>query len=146
MAIVVAPFQALIGDVNGLNTLKHQSVKIAALKVTGKLRPQRRLRWWAGRMEAERNRYALEIPELGSLILMHSLDKQVPALKDYPKEDLPNSTVVFWSFHIMVGMSVLMILLGGSLWLRYRNRLYHSRPFMHFVLWMGPSGDGGLLK
>ncbi|MEA5720200.1 cytochrome ubiquinol oxidase subunit I, partial [Salmonella enterica subsp. enterica serovar Virginia] len=92
-------------------------------------------------MEAERTRYALEIPALGSLILTHSLDKQVPALKDYPKEDRPNSTVVFWSFRLMVGMGVLMIFLGlASLWLRYRRRLYHSRPFMHFALWMGPSG------
>ncbi|EIQ7968461.1 cytochrome ubiquinol oxidase subunit I, partial [Salmonella enterica subsp. enterica serovar Mbandaka] len=65
----------------------------------------------------------------------------VPALKDYPKEDRPNSTVVFWSFRLMVGMGVLMIFLGlASLWLRYRRRLYHSRPFMHFALWMGPSG------
>ncbi len=65
-------------------------------------------------MEAERTRYALEIPALGSLILTHSLDKQVPALKDYPKEDRPNSTVVFWSFRLMVGMGVLMIFLAGQ--------------------------------
>ncbi|MGV8617397.1 cytochrome ubiquinol oxidase subunit I, partial [Pseudomonas aeruginosa] len=33
------------------------------------------------------------------------------------------------------------ILLGAlALWLRYRGRLYHSRPFLRFALWMGPSG------
>ncbi len=36
----------------------------------------------------------------------------MPALKDYPKEDRPNSTVVFWSFRLMVGMGVLMIFPG----------------------------------
>ncbi len=144
MAVVVAPVQALIGDMHGLNTLKHQPVKIAAIEghwenTPGEPTPLTLVGW--PDMEAERTRYALEIPALGSLILTHSLDKQVPALKDYPKEDRPNSTVVFWSFRIMVGMGVLMILLGvGSLWLRYRHRLYHSRPFMHFALWMGPSG------
>jgi cytochrome d ubiquinol oxidase subunit I len=48
-------------------------------------------------MEQERTRYGLEIPALGSLILTHSLDKQVPALKEFA-EDRPNSTIVFWSF------------------------------------------------
>ena len=62
-------------------------------------------------MAEERTKYGLEIPALGSLILTHSLNKQVPALKDFPKEDRPNSLIVFWSFRIMVGMGVLMIAL-----------------------------------
>lgn len=125
MAVVVAPVQALIGDMHGLNTLKHQPVKIAAIEghwenTPGEPTPLTLVGW--PDMEAERTRYALEIPALGSLILTHSLDKQVPALKDYPKEDRPNSTVVFWSFRLMVGMGVLMIFLGlASLWLRYRR-------------------------
>jgi cytochrome d ubiquinol oxidase subunit I len=63
-------------------------------------------------MEQERTRFGLEIPALGSLILTHSLDKQVPALKEFPKEDRPNSTIVFWSFRIMAGLGMLMLLLG----------------------------------
>ncbi len=36
---------------------------------------------------------------------------------------------------------MLMILLGvWSLWLRYKKRLYNSRPFLWFALLMGPSG------
>jgi len=27
-----------------------------------------------------------------------------------------------------------------ALWLRYKQRLYQSRPFLHFALWMGPAG------
>lgn len=92
-------------------------------------------------MEQERTRYGLEIPALGSLILTHSPDKQVPALKEFPKEDRPNSTMVFWSFRIMAGLGMLMILLGAiALRLRYKQRLYTSRPFLRFALWMGPSG------
>jgi hypothetical protein len=92
-------------------------------------------------MEQERTRFGLEIPALGSLILTHSLDKQVPALKEFPKEDRPNSTIVFWSFRIMAGLGMLMLMLGVvALWLRYRKRLYTSRPFLWFALLMGPSG------
>lgn len=92
-------------------------------------------------MQQERTRYGLEIPALGSLILTHSLDKQVPALKEFAPQDRPNSTIVFWSFRLMAGLGMLMILLGAiALWLRYRQRLYTSKPFLRFALWMGPSG------
>lgn len=73
-------------------------------------------------MDAEKTKYSLEIPYLGSLILTHSLDKQVPALKSFPKEDRPNSTIIFWSFRIMAGLGMLMILTGvASAWLRWRG-------------------------
>ena len=144
MAFIVAPLQAMIGDMHGLNTLKHQPAKIAAIEghwenVPGEPTPLLLFGW--PDMEQERTRYGLEIPALGSLILTHSLDKQVPALKEFPKEDRPNSTMVFWSFRIMAGLGMLMILVGVlSLWLRYRHRLYESRAFLRFMLWMGPSG------
>ncbi len=65
----------------------------------------------------------------------------MPALKEFAREDRPNSTIVFWSFRVMVAMGLLMILAGvWSLWLRWRGSLYRSRPFLYFCLWMGPSG------
>ncbi|QWT40413.1 cytochrome ubiquinol oxidase subunit I [Dickeya dadantii] len=144
MALIVAPVQALLGDMHGLNTLKYQPAKIAAIEghwdnPPGEPTPLILVGW--PDMARETTRYALEIPYLGSLILTHRLDQQVPALKSFPKEDRPNSTVVFWSFRIMVGLGMLMILLGViGLWLRWRGRLYQSRPFLWFTLLMGPSG------
>ncbi|HIE6625607.1 TPA: cytochrome ubiquinol oxidase subunit I [Klebsiella pneumoniae] len=144
MALLVAPIQAVVGDMHGLNTLEHQPAKIAAIEGHWENRPGEStplLLFGLPDMEQERTRYGLEIPALGSLILTHSLHKQVPALKDFPKEDRPYSPAVFWSFRIMVGMGVLMIALGiCSAWLRYRRRLYHSRPFQWFALCMGPAG------
>ncbi|PLP06983.1 cytochrome ubiquinol oxidase subunit I [Klebsiella pneumoniae] len=144
MALLVAPIQAVVGDMHGLNTLEHQPAKIAAIEGHWENRPGEAtplLLFGLPDMEQERTRYGLEIPALGSLILTHSLHKQVPALKDFPKEDRPYSPAVFWSFRIMVGMGVLMIALGiCSAWLRYRRRLYHSRPFQWFALCVGPAG------
>lgn len=106
MTLIVAPVQALIGDMHGLNTLKHQPAKIAAIEghwenPPGEPTPLLLFGW--PDMEQERTRYGLAIPALGSLILTHSLDKQVPALKEFAKEDRPHSTIVFWSFRIMAG-------------------------------------------
>ncbi|EOI5760778.1 cytochrome ubiquinol oxidase subunit I [Cronobacter turicensis] len=144
MALIVSPIQAMLGDGHGLNTLEHQPAKIAAIEghwenTAGEPTPL--ILFGIPDMKEERTKYALEIPYLGSLILTHSLDKQVPTLKSFPAEDRPNSLVVFWSFRVMVGMGVLMITLGVvSVWLRYKKRLYQSRPFLWFALLMGPSG------
>ncbi|MGH8434698.1 MAG: cytochrome ubiquinol oxidase subunit I [Pseudomonas sp.] len=144
MALIVAPIQAVIGDFHGLNTLKHQPAKIAAIEghwenIGDEPTPLILFGW--PDMQAEQTRFKLEIPALGSLILTHSLDQQVPALKEFPAEDRPNSTIVFWSFRLMVGLGMLMILTGlWSLWLRARGRLYQSKPFLYLTLWMGPSG------
>ena len=144
MALLVAPIQAVIGDFHGLNTLEHQPAKIAAIEghwdnSSGEPTPLILFGW--PDMQREETRFKVEVPYLGSLILTHSLDKQVPALKEFAKEDRPNSTIVFWSFRVMVAMGLLMILAGvWSLWLRWRGNLYRSRPFLYFCLWMGPSG------
>ncbi|WP_299999804.1 cytochrome ubiquinol oxidase subunit I [uncultured Cedecea sp.] len=144
MAVIVTPIQALIGDLHGLNTLKYQPAKIAAIEGHWENKPGEAtpllLFGWPD-MEQERTRYAVGIPALGSLILTHSLDKQVPALKSFAKEDRPPAAIVFWSFRIMAGLGMLMMLLGIiSLWLRYQGRMYTSRRFLRFTLWMGPSG------
>ncbi|SQI42213.1 Cytochrome bd-II oxidase subunit 1 [Serratia plymuthica] len=147
MALIVAPVQAMIGDAHGLNTLKHQPAKIAAIEghwenPPGEATPLILFGW--PDMQREETRFKLEVPYLGSLILTHSLTEQVPALKSFPPEDRPNSTVVFWSFRIMVALGMLMILAGvWSLWLRWRGGLYQSRPFLYFILWMGPFRAAG---
>jgi cytochrome d ubiquinol oxidase subunit I len=128
MALIVAPIQAVIGDFHGLNTLEHQPAKIAAIEGHWENKgnePTPLILFGWPDMKAEKTKYAVEIPYLGSLILTHSLDKQVPALKEFPPEDRPNSTIVFWSFRVMVGLGLLMIFTGlWSLWLRRGDTLY----------------------
>ena len=149
MALIVAPVQAFVGDMHGLNTLEHQPAKIAAIEGhwenDGDEATPLILFGWPD-MEAEKTRFAVEIPYLGSLILTHSLDKQVPALKSFPKEDRPNSTIIFWSFRVMAGLGMLMIFVGlWSVWLRKKDALFTCRPFLYLTLWMGPSGLIALL-
>ena len=142
--LILAPIQALIGDMHGLNTLKHQPAKIAAIEGHWQNNPGEAtplILFCIPDMDEEKTKYALQIPYLGSLILTHSLDKQVPALKEFPKDDRPNSLIVFWSFRIMVGLGMLMILVGvWGTWLRYKKKLYQSNLFLRFTFLMAPSG------
>ena len=144
MVLFTAPLQLFIGDLHGLNTLEHQPAKLAAIEGHWENRAGEGvpliLFGWPD-MAAETTRYKVEIPRLGSVILTHSWDKPIPALKDFAREDRPNSTVVFWTFRVMVGLGVLMIGLGAAaLWLRRGERLYAARPLLRMALLMGPAG------
>ena len=117
MVLFTAPIQAVIGDFHGLNTLKHQPAKLAAIEGHWESRPGAGvplILFGVPDMEREETRYALAIPNLGSVILTHSWDGQIPGLKEFPREDRPNSNIVFWTLRIMVGLGVIMILL--SVW------------------------------
>ncbi|WP_269933133.1 cytochrome ubiquinol oxidase subunit I [Aminobacter sp. HY435] len=144
MLLFTAPVQIFIGDQHGLNTLEHQPAKIAAIEghwenTPGEAVPLILFGW--PDMSAEKTLYKIEVPHLGSLILTHRWDGQIPGLKEFAPQDRPNSTVVFWSFRIMVGLGMLMLLLGVlALWLRWRDRLYDSKHFLRFAAVMGPSG------
>ncbi|MEL7938219.1 cytochrome ubiquinol oxidase subunit I [Pseudomonas delhiensis] len=149
MVLGVAPLQVLVGDAHGLNTLEHQPAKIAAIEGHWENRPGEPtplILFGIPDMQAERTRYSLEVPYLGSLILTHSLDKQIPALKSFAPQDRPNSTVIFWSFRLMAGLGMLMILCAlAALVLRRGGALYRNRAFLSLVLAMGPSGLIALL-
>ncbi|TFH88451.1 cytochrome ubiquinol oxidase subunit I [Billgrantia azerbaijanica] len=149
MLALTAPLQASVGDLHGLNTLEHQPAKIAAIEGhwdNSGAEPTPLILFGWPDMEREETRFKLEIPALGSLLLMHGLDEQVPALKEFAPEDRPNATLVFWSFRLMVGLGGLMIILGFlGCYLRWKGRVYDSRPFLRFALWMGPAGLVALL-
>jgi cytochrome d ubiquinol oxidase subunit I len=149
MVLVTAPLQAFIGDLHGLNTLEHQPAKLAAIEGHWENKPGEAvpliLFGWPD-MQRETTRFAVEVPKLGSLLLTHSWDGQFPGLKEFPREDRPNSTVVFWTFRAMVGLGSLMILLGAlALLMKLRGRLYESKPFLRFALAMGPAGLAAIL-
>ncbi|HEX2519838.1 MAG TPA: cytochrome ubiquinol oxidase subunit I [Castellaniella sp.] len=142
MAAIVAPIQVVAGDLHGLNTLEHQPAKIAAMEGHWETRagqPLILLGW--PDMAAETTHYAIEVPKLGSYILTHDWNGQVKGLKAWPRSERPNSTILFWSFRIMVGLGFLMVLLGfWSLWLRFRGRLTDSPMLLRASVLMAPSG------
>ena len=69
----------------------------------------------------------MKVPHLGSLILTHSWDGEIRGLKEFAPEDRPNSTVVFWSFRIMVGLGFAMIGLAALAWFLRRRAACMNR-------------------
>src|SRR6188474_2765755 len=142
LLVWLAPLQLVIGDLHGLNTLKHQPAKIAALEAhweTGTSVPL--ILFAFPDPKAETNHYELAIPKLGSLILTHDWNGEVKGLKSFPPEDRPNPIIPFFAFRIMVGIGLIMIavgIAGAILWLT--GRLFTSRWFLHTLTWVSPLG------
>lgn len=144
-AAILAPLQIIMGDLHGINTLKHQPAKVAAMEALWETRTAAPLVLLAWPDATERrNRFSLEIPKFASLILTHSLDGEVQGLNAF-EDKHPPVAPVFWAFRIMVGMGVLMLLVSwvGTWQLRKRDAL---SPFMlRAVMLMTFSGWVGVL-
>ncbi|MEP3298889.1 MAG: cytochrome ubiquinol oxidase subunit I [Pseudoruegeria sp.] len=143
MALLVTPLQIFAGDAHGLNTLKHQPQKIMAIEGHYDSHPDGAPLILFGIPNAAEKRvdYAIEIPNLSSLILKHHLHASLAGLDTIPDDEEPPVAIVFFSFRIMVGIGFLM--LGVGLWSvlqRIRGRLYESRWLHKVTVFMAPSG------
>ncbi len=109
LAAVLIPIQIFVGDQHGLNTLKHQPQKVAAMEANWETRPAVPLVLFAWPDEqARENHYEIAIPYGASLILGHSPNAVVPGLNDF-RGNHPPVKPVFFAFRIMVGIGLLML-------------------------------------
>jgi len=140
VAAVAAPLQVFLGDQHGLNTFEHQPAKIAALEAV----------WHTERgapftlialpdAEQHRNRFALEIPKVGSLLLTHSLDGEIRGLDEFEGAH-PPVLPLFLAFRVMVGIGFLMV--GVAWWAAFA--VLRARPLprvlQRALAWMTFSG------
>ncbi len=123
-AAILIPLQILAGDLHGLNTAKHQPQKVAAMEALWETESGAPLVLFAYPDEARKeNRFSIEIPKLASLILTHEADGEVKGLNEFPDEHPPVAPV-FYSFRIMVGIGLLMLLVS---WLSSATLFKHKK-------------------
>jgi len=147
MIAILAPLQLFIGDQHGLNTLKHQPMKIAAMEGhwDGSKPGDFDIFAWPDE-KTETNRFAISIPRGSSLILTHDPNGLFPGLKDVPLDQRPPVVPVFFAFRIMVGIGLLMIvtgLTGAFLW--WRGKLVSARWYLQIVQYFWPLGFTAVL-
>jgi cytochrome bd ubiquinol oxidase subunit I len=147
MAALVAPLQVVIGDFHGLNTLEHQPAKVAAMEGIWETEKSAGLRLFALPDEKnEMNHYEVKIPYMASYILTHDMEGEIKGLKEWAKEDRPPVAAVFWSFRVMVGLGLLMVLIGITSAIQYfRGKLFTGRFLQGWWIAMMPSGFIALL-
>jgi cytochrome d ubiquinol oxidase subunit I len=141
-AAIVAPLQVFIGDQHGLNTAKHQPIKIAAMEGhwDGTKPGDFHIFAWPNE-RTESNDFALSIPKAGSLVITHDPDGLFAGLKSVPPNERPPVPLVFFAFRLMLLIGFAMVGAGWvGAWLWWRGRLFETRwylwPAAH-VWWAG---------
>ncbi|HEY7665974.1 MAG TPA: cytochrome ubiquinol oxidase subunit I [Xanthobacteraceae bacterium] len=142
LAAVLIPVQLFFGHLNGRYVGEYQPSKMAAIEARwhDEQPASEVLIGWPD-VENRRNLYAITLPPpFGSLIDSDSLTAAEVGLESIPPENWPPVLIPFFSFRIMVGCGVLMLVLawlGSYLMLKRRleqNRLLLWAIFLSFPL------------
>ncbi|MEO0634039.1 MAG: cytochrome ubiquinol oxidase subunit I [Pseudomonadota bacterium] len=127
-AALLIPVQIFMGDMHGLNTKEYQPAKVAAMEGVWETQNGAPLLLFALPNEETRsNDFEVGIPGLASFVLTHDWNGKVKGLNEYVADDgtalHPPVSPVFWSFRIMVGTGMLMLLASwGASFLLLRKR------------------------
>jgi cytochrome d ubiquinol oxidase subunit I len=144
MAAVFAPLQVVVGDLKGLTVAEHQPAKLAAMEAHWKTNTEGGapfVLFALPDMEKEKNRMEIAVPNVLSLLITHSTDGRIKGLKEFPRDERPNSLITFWSFRVMVAIGFLFAgIIMWALVLWRRKRLYDSRRFLQTLVLVQPLG------
>jgi cytochrome d ubiquinol oxidase subunit I len=135
LAAVLVPIQIFFGHLTGDYVHHYQPPKFAAIE--GRWhdeQPAGEVLLAIPNPAAETNNYEIKIPVLGSLIASMSFTSKEVGLTDFPPQDRPPVVIPFFTFRIMVGCSLIMLVLAwlGS-YLSVRGRIAQSRFFLWLV-------------
>jgi cytochrome bd ubiquinol oxidase subunit I len=81
----------------------------------------------------------IEIPKLLSWMAFGDPEAVVKGIDQFPPSDVPPLWLTFVSFHNMVvlgGLFILMMMLGVFLW--WRRKLLDSRRYLRLLFWVSP--------
>jgi len=133
VAALLIPIQILVGDLHGVNTLKHQPAKIAAMEgIWETQRGAPAVLFALPDAATQTNRFEISIPKLASFYLTHDWNGEVKGIKEFGDKHPPVAPV-FYAFRIMVGVGMLMLMVSWlSVWQTRRGQ--SIKPWLARVL------------
>ena len=122
LAAILIPIQIFEGDALGLNSLKYQPAKVAAIEGIWKTEQGAPLLLFAiPDAKNQTNSYELKIPKMASLILTRNLNGEIKGLTTF-NGNHPPVAPVFFAFRVMVGLGFLMLVVSWvASWQIYRH-------------------------
>jgi cytochrome d ubiquinol oxidase subunit I len=93
-------------------------------------------------MEKGETKFAIEIPYVLSFLAHGDFNAEVKGLDAVPREDWPNVPLVHWSFQVMVGLGMFMVLCTlVAMWTGWKRReLAENRLLLRMLVLAAPMG------
>jgi cytochrome d ubiquinol oxidase subunit I len=123
---------AISGDFNARMVAEYQPAKLAAMEGHFETGPADLNLFGIPDEEEQRVKYGVAIPGMLSVLVHRDPAAPVVGLDKVPREYWPPVALTFFSFHIMVGLGVLMLLMTlAACYYRWRGTLWNQR----WLLW-----------
>ncbi len=134
MALIAAPLQLLTGHSSGIGVAQTQPAKLAAFEghYAASAPADLNLFGWVNERD-ERVEFSIALPGMLSWLITGNSQSPVTGLNSFPPGDRPPVNLVFQTYHAMVAIGMMLIvltLLGAFYWLR--GRLHETR----WLLWI----------
>ncbi len=126
-----------LGDRHGRMVAEHQPVTLAAMEGLFEGGPYAELAIIGQpNVAARRLENPVVVPGMLSFLAYGTFGSTVRGLNDFPEDEWPdNIELLYYSYHIMVGLGTLLLLVMGlsAIWL-WRGRLMETRPLLWVLM------------
>ena len=149
-AVIIAliiPLQIILGDEVGYRMHEYQPIKTAAIEGLWHTQKAAPLVLFAVIDQAhQENHFVIKIPYLASILNTHQVHGRLEGLTTVSPKDQPDVMITFYSFRIMVGLGLLMLLSSWcACYLLFRKRFWQARWLQKFFIFSAPIGFLALL-
>ena len=134
MLFIVSLLQLGSGHSSANIVAEHQPAKLAAIEGHYETGPgDMYLFGWVN--EIDNKTYGLKLPGFLSFLVDWNFKSEIKGLNDFDESEIPPVNIVFQTYHVMVSIGMLLILIGliGVILLLER-RLYDTRWFLYALL------------
>jgi cytochrome d ubiquinol oxidase subunit I len=141
VALISCTAQILTGRISAEGVARNQPTKLAAMEGHWAASSPADIYLWGHVDEKNQRTEGPHIKGLLSFLIHGDIQKPVPGLLSFHREDLPPINVVFQAYHLMViiGISLTLITIIGIV-LLWRGKLFESRWLLNIYVWavLGP--------
>jgi cytochrome d ubiquinol oxidase subunit I len=132
--------QLLIGHQHSVQVAKTQPEKMAAFEGLWETQKNAPLALFGIPDESkEKTHLYIGIPGLLSFLVHFDTEAEIKGLKEFPADERPPVFLSFTSYHIMIGLGMLFVLLAViSGFLLYRKKIWDTRWFLKVLLFSIP--------
>ncbi len=143
-AALFAPLQVYLGDVSGREVFARQPLKLAAMESHWETNTSGGAPFSLiaiPDMDAEKNTFAITVPDGLSLLVTHTHSGRVPGLKEFPRWERPSVIALFTTFRLMVGIGFLFLfIMIWALVLWRKGRIFEATAFLRTLVVIQPLG------
>lgn len=133
--VIFSIFQVILfGSQSAITVTENQPIKLAAMEGVWESQscaPMYIIGWVD---EANQKTYGIKIPCMLSFLAYQDFNAVVTGLNEFPSDVWPPINLTFQSYHLMINLGVLFLLIGllGALFAFWKQRIWHTR----WLLWL----------